>query len=685
MKNRVPVCASLLFALSAQNAFGADLAIATSASDKTEYKAEDFAQFAPRTALDIVRRIPGFSIDSGDSGSRGFGQASGNVLINGQRVSGKSNDAESVLGRISTVNVNRIEVLDGTALGIPGLSGQVVNVTTRDSGGVSGTWKWKVRSRENLRPTWNDFGVTVSGQRGSLSWAIEAESAPERGASAGPERVTDGAGNVTETRKEDFTHDAEAASVAGSLTWNPAGGSVANLSAKFAGYQPDDKEVSKFFQAGGVAGRRLFQGSEDETNAEIGADYEFGLGPGRLKTIALVRREDSPTVDHVLRGKLDGSDVSESVFEQTVDEGEYILRSEYAWVPSAGRDWQVSLEGAFNYLDAESALFRSTGGAPLVELALPNANSRVEEQRGELSVTHGRVLSPNLNLQVSLGVEMSELSQSGDAENVRTFTRPKGFASLSWQADPTLQLVTRLDREVSQLDFFDFISSVNLNQGNGSQGNSEIVPEQAWKLSVTAEKDFKDWGAATLTLFGSDIEDIVDRIPIGNGDGPGNIDSAWRVGVDLDATLKLAKIGLSGTELTFGGEWRDSRVEDPLTGIERPINGSDIYYLDAELRRDIPQTDWAVGIFLESYNGNPDYTLNERFHSGNQPPFSYAYVEHKDLLGMTGKFVVGNILDQHDWLRRDTYDPDRLGPIVRSESRTRHFGPIFTFELHGTF
>jgi hypothetical protein len=61
MKNRVPVCASLLFMFSAQNAFGADLAIAPSTSDKTQYKAADFAQFAPRTALDIVRRIPGCS------------------------------------------------------------------------------------------------------------------------------------------------------------------------------------------------------------------------------------------------------------------------------------------------------------------------------------------------------------------------------------------------------------------------------------------------------------------------------------------------------------------------------------------------------------------------------------------------------------------------------------------------
>lgn len=72
MKNRVPVCTSLLFALSAQNAFAADLAVAISISDRTEYKAEEFAQFAPRTVLDIVRRIPGFSIDSGDNRSRAW-------------------------------------------------------------------------------------------------------------------------------------------------------------------------------------------------------------------------------------------------------------------------------------------------------------------------------------------------------------------------------------------------------------------------------------------------------------------------------------------------------------------------------------------------------------------------------------------------------------------------------------
>ena len=149
--------------------------------------------------------------------------------------------------------------------------------------------------------------------------------------------------------------------------------------------------------------------------------------------------------------------------------------------------------------------------------------------------------------------------------------------------------------------------------------------------------------------------------------------------------MKFAKLGLTGTQLTFHGEWRDSRVADPLTGMDRPINGDNVYYLNTELRRDIPQTDWAVGLFLESYNENEVYRLDEVTHQGNQPAFSYVYFENKDLLGMTGTLTLGNILNQHDWYWRETYAPNRLGTLVTREARSRDFGPIVSFKLKGTF
>ena len=89
-----------------------------------------FAQFAPRTALDMVRQIPGFSIAEGED-RRGLGQVSSNVLINGERFSGKSNDVVSELGRIGAANVIRIELIDGATLNLPGLTGQVVNIVSK--------------------------------------------------------------------------------------------------------------------------------------------------------------------------------------------------------------------------------------------------------------------------------------------------------------------------------------------------------------------------------------------------------------------------------------------------------------------------------------------------------------------------------------------------------------------------
>src|SRR5688572_5175081 len=57
------------------------------------YEPAFFARFAPKTAADMVNNIPGFAISGQDDDERGFGQAKQNVLINGRRVSGKSNDA----------------------------------------------------------------------------------------------------------------------------------------------------------------------------------------------------------------------------------------------------------------------------------------------------------------------------------------------------------------------------------------------------------------------------------------------------------------------------------------------------------------------------------------------------------------------------------------------------------------
>lgn len=648
------------------------------------YTVDDFAQYAPRTALDMVGQIPGFSLSRGDN-SRGFGQAQENVLINGQRISSKSSSARDALNRIPVDNVVSIEIIDGASLDIPGLNGQVVNVTT-NSTGLSGTWSLHHRIRENLPPANEWFELSLSGTQGDIEWTFGLEAEPGRGASAGRENIFDGDGNLTEYREEEFTYIAEYPTIRGGLTWTPESGSIANLNLQYSLYADERREASNAFLPDGTEiASTVFQAAEDEWNSEISADYDFSIGPGRLKFIGLQRNEHSPTFSRFFGGNLTDAGPSETVFEQTVDESESILRTEYNLQTSPTTDWQFSLEGAFNSLESEASLAESIEGAPSQPIDIGAPLVKVEETRSEAFITHGRELSPNLQVQVSLGAEISEISSDGTNGQSRAFTRPKGSISATWTKSDNLTITANLEREVGQLNFFDFVFAADVNQGDDQAGNLDIVPEQIWRAELAFERDFGNWGATTLTLFGENIEDIIDQIPIGTGEGPGNLESARRFGYDLEGTLKLDKTGFRGAQITYESKYRLTEVDDPLTGETRRIGGSMVHYHSAEFRHDIPNTDWAWGLSANHYAEAPVYRLDSRRKFSNSPAFAWGFIEHKDIFGMTGTAFFGNLLNQDDNLERVIYTPDRTGTIDRIEDRNRNFGNVFTLRLKGTF
>src|SRR5690606_29977956 len=77
-----------------------------------------FADARPNNALDMIQRLPGFGLDTGNNSTRGFAGAAGNVLIDGDRPSSKSDSLDQVLRRIAAGSVERIELIRGGAPGI---------------------------------------------------------------------------------------------------------------------------------------------------------------------------------------------------------------------------------------------------------------------------------------------------------------------------------------------------------------------------------------------------------------------------------------------------------------------------------------------------------------------------------------------------------------------------------------
>ena len=687
------IAASLAVPAQAQDALAQDSgtdqpapAPAPASTTRSTFLPEDFARFAPRSALDMANQVPGFSIRSGD-GARGLGQADTNVLVNGRRISGKSNGPVEALRRISAEDVVRLELVDGASLDIGGLSGQVLNVITGSSGRITGQFRYSPEQRSFGTPARLLNGsVALAGGGAKTEWTLALRNESNRRGNEGIEQVFDSNGALVAQRDEQANFNTDRVSLSGSFTRSADNGNVLNLTGQTQGFFFRETEVSRQNAPGAAVDRvRNLRRTEDEFNFELGADFEFAAGPGRLKLIAYHRYEDSPFTNAVMTTFPDGGPAQGSLFVQDADEAETILRSEYT-LRAGGGNLVAAVEGVRNFLDITSALDVRDAAGVLQPAPLPGASDRVDEDRIDAGLTFSRALATTLQLQLSAGGEYSRLSQAGPQGLTRTFWRPKGFAALDWKVSPALNLAGRVERVVGQLDFFDFIASVDLDQDREDVSNANLVPEQSWVYELEASWRLGPLGNLTVSGFVEDITDIVDQVPIeGGGQAPGNLPSARFYGIESNATLLSDGLGWKGTRLDLAANWTTSAVRDPLLGNVREVSGNELFWFNLTFRHDIPATDWAFGGDTGWEKNAQEVRLDEIFL--NQPSFAFAsaFVENKDVAGMTLRARVGNLLNQRDRFSRTVFDDRAAGQIAFSERRDRRFGTIFTLDIEGSF
>ena len=357
------------------------------------YTPADFARFNPRNALDMLSQVPGFSIESSDTERRGLGQATGNVLINGERFSGKSSDIFTELRQISASNVTRIEIVDAATLNISGLTGQVANVVTA-SRGLTGNFVWRPQIRARRTPARLLNGeVSINGSLGpATQFSLSFRNDSFRNGNAGPEIVTTPAGVVLDRRDEVLTVAGDQPRLSGTIRRNFGDGSVLNANAGFQLYTIDLDEISLRSGPGQPDRDRRLHEQEREHNYDFGGDYEFGLGGGRLKLIGLRRFAHTPFSQTLIQAFADASPTLGQRFTQIGDQTESIGRGEYRW-RGGGADWQISLEGALNRLDVENGLFERNAAGDFAAVAFPNSAATVEERRAEAMLTYGRPLA----------------------------------------------------------------------------------------------------------------------------------------------------------------------------------------------------------------------------------------------------------------------------------------------------
>ncbi len=648
-----------------------------------------FTRFAPRNALDMLERVPGFTIQGGDNGGgggRGLGQASGNVVVNGARLSSKSDSARDQLARIPADNVVRIEIVDGTTLDVPGLTGQAANIVVV-RGGLSGQFVWRGGYRPEIdRAQLSGFELSVSGGTGRLEYTLALANENNRSGSAGPTLITDAAGNLAETQDTRSFERYDAPTGSANLGYDFGGAVEGNLNLSYSREYFDQNEFEFRYGPGSVDRNLRNDRRNREYAYEIGADLQFPFGPGSLKLIGLNSFEHQSYAETILTKYDDNTPDNGNRFALTGDRGERIARAEFDW-GMIGADWQLSGEAAFNRLDNVAKLFSLGSDGEFAEVDFPEGTGGVREQRFESILSFTEQLTPKLAFQAAAGGEISRIEQTGTAANSRDFKRPKGSASLAWKPAKGFDVSLEISRTVGQLSFGDFLARVFLDDGNANAGNNELVPEQSWDAKLEATKTLGPWGSTTFTVLRRSIEDYINLVPLsGGGEARGNIDRASQMQYDWNTSFNFDPIGIKGARLEVRSQLVRSRVRDPLDGAIRSFSGQRDYRINIDYRHDIPGSQIAYGAGYYNARNGRYFRIGEVGRSWEGPTFASVFIEHKDVLGLTVSASASNLLDGRDRFERVVYDGTRSQGAVRfSENRDRKIGPVLRFSVAGNF
>jgi outer membrane receptor for ferrienterochelin and colicins len=666
--------------------------VAPAAASKRVYTPADFARFAPRTAYDMLAQVPSFTIKAPDPSERGLGQASENVLINGQRINNKNyaggaGGAVDQLQRTPAGNVDHIEIVDAAALGIAGLSGQVANVVLKTQKKATGQFEWRPDFRAHYsRPNLYRGSVSYNGHAGPVDYTLSVKDQAGRGAFGGPILIYDRNGVLTESRHEIFHSESDLTTFESKFKLDGPGSSVGNLTLGYTPYWNPVYRADKRFLVSGETGSRTTRGTLKGWYYDVNADYEFALGPGRLKLIGLQHRDHEPIVTTQVTQFASEPNPNGVRFSRNSVIVERISRGEYSW-KTGKNDWQVSFERAYNSLNQKGGLFILDPSGSFNEVPFPEGTGHVTEVRYEGIATLSRPLAPHVDLQVAAGAEASTLDRVDDDQPPRKFFRPKGSITLGWRPGHGWDASLKLRRRVGQISFYDFLAQPKLNEDRENAGNPDLVPPQSWELEGEVGRELGKWGKTRLRVWGHRVEDIVDVIPLANHtEGIGNLPRASRFGMESTSTINFDPIGWTGAKLDAQIGFEKTRVRDPLTGEKRPISAIQSKWATLSLRHDIPHTQIAWGAEADYSDYTLNYFLTEVSHNWEGPWFVSAFVEDKNVFGLTVRAQVGNIFNaRHRWTRSVYQDWRNNSRLAFYQNNNQLIGPIFSFSVKGNF
>ncbi|HEX3888947.1 MAG TPA: TonB-dependent receptor plug domain-containing protein [Phenylobacterium sp.] len=564
------------------------------------YPAAYFAAANTSNALDMVNRLPDFTLNTGDA-VRGFEGAAGNVLIDGPRPAAKSDPLDSILQRIPISNVERIDVIRGGAPGID-MQGQTViaNVIRKKDSNVRGL---VAVGNQHINDGRNLAGVRMEasgGLPGGRSWefATHPGAGPDDGEGPGHNtiRFADGSAPFLATLRAKGT---DVQGVATAAFETPLAGGRLRINGRIN--QDKFREPETDFITSPGPDLEHFGFVQKNADTEAGGRFTRDFASStNLEIVALRnthhRSTDSNTFD--ADPSVTGNDASSDFFNDR-HSTEAILRGVVKQRLGAKLSLEAGTEEADNTLDSRTRFIENRVGQ-----FVPAANVQVEEKRNESFLKLAWNPISTLNIDAALHYESSDISSKGDVVLAKSLQFAKPRLAIAWTPVHATQLRFRVEKVVGQLNFDDFVASSNLTNSVGvTAGNPNLNPEQDWVVEGEVEQQLWTGSSVVLTARHFKITDAQDRGPVFAPDGtvfdqPTNIGAGTKDELAAVATLRFDTFGWKGAMLKGDVTRRYSQVTDPTTGQNREI--SDLLPIDWDLSfsQDLTARHATVGVDL---------------------------------------------------------------------------------------
>ena len=616
-------------AAAAQNPSNAD----ESANSTVIYTADSFSQYNPITASDMLDRIPGVSLRGGGPGSgrgdRGLGTG-GNLLINGQRIAGKGNSARDQLDRITAAEVERIEIIRDTsgALNVRGAS-EVINVILLASQSRSSTTVELVNRLNHDNTLETGGSVAWSQQVGNFQALVNLEARPNyenrdnREVRLGPDNEV--VGTLFETNIRDQQENTLSSNMSYSL-----GDHRMQLNALIREGdhpRPVRRDFVDFTDAGLVNRIEEEDVNREESNWEVGGDYEFSFDDGsRLSVLFVANNEIRNNVRERYSANPAEEGLSKNLFiDSRQERQEFIIQGNYNFSITETQSLRVGIESADTQLDSSLLIGSSSGSEPASAsvgglsplLSVSNPGTKVQEIRYEGFAFHNWTLSDRSSLESSLVYETSEISQTGAVNKTRDFQFWRPSFDYRFNITENFRFRGTVKRSVSQLSFSSFAATTNEEDRdlNALAGNPELEPQTSWDYEGQLEYRLpNDGGVISSNISYSDIDNYIGRInatidPNEPLSATGNVAPAKRWAMFNRASIRLNSLSLPNAILGVTLGLFDSEIIDPFLKTKQRIGGRG--FAGINFRHDITSLGLSYGIDYSHsiWGGNYDIDI----------------------------------------------------------------------------